>query len=116
MLSIFGEIKNPFPKIGADYSGEIGPDFGLLVLLNNILRLVFLVAGLFALFQLIFAGFGFMNAAGDPKKVGAAWAKIWQTLLGLVIIVSSFVLAALFGQLFFGDPMAILQPKLYGVR
>lgn len=118
MLTIFGEFKNPFeiimgPEKG--YSGEIGENFGLLVLLNNILRLVFLAAGLFALIQLIMAGYGFMTSAGDPKGISSAWGKIWSTLLGLVIIVGSFVLAAIAGQLFFGDPMAILQPKLYGV-
>jgi len=115
MISVFGDIKNPFPILGANYSAEVGPNFGLLVLFNNILRLVFLAAGIFAFFQLIIAGYGFMAAAGDPKKVAASWAKIWQTLLGLVIIVGSFVLAAIIGQIFFGDPMAIIRPTIYAV-
>lgn len=116
MFSIFGDIKNPFEKInpGSPYATGVGPNFGLIRFLNNILRLLFVVAGLYAFLNLIIAGFGFISASGDPKKISNAWAKIWQSLVGLLIIVSSFVLAAIFGQLIFGNPGAILNPQLYG--
>lgn len=85
---------------------------GPVVLLNSLLKLVFIVAGLWAFLNLILAGFGFISAGGDPKNVTKAWEKIWQTLIGLLIIVASFLLAAIFGMLLFKDPTAILQPKL----
>lgn len=117
MLGIFGEIKNPFSIFGVTkYAEGVGPNFGLIVFLNNLLRLIFLGAGLFAFLNLIIAGLGFISAEGDPKKISSAWAKIWQSLVGLLIIVSSFVLAAIFGQLIFGDAGAILKPKLYGPK
>lgn len=93
----------------------IGPNgelTGIMVLLNSILKLVFIVAGLYSFVNLIIAGFDYMSAGGDAKKVTKALDRIWQTLLGLVIIVASFLLAAIFGILFFKDPTAILQPKL----
>jgi hypothetical protein len=37
----------------------------------------------------------YMSAEGDIKKTALAWAKIWQSVLGFVIIASAFVLAAL---------------------
>ena len=80
--------------------------------LNAILRIIFLVAGLFAFFNVIIAGFQFLSAGGNPKAIGEAVDKIWKSLLGLVIIVSSFVLAVIFGWLIFGDPMAILRPEI----
>lgn len=85
---------------------------GIMVFLNSLLRLVFIVAGIWGFLNLIIAGFGFMTAGGDTKKVTQAWDRIWQSLLGLLIIVASFLLAAIFGLLLFKDPMAILQPKL----
>lgn len=85
---------------------------GPISLLNSLLKLVFIVAGLWAFLNLILAGFGFISAGGDPKNVTKAWDKIWQTLVGLLIIVASFLLAAIFGMLLFKDPTAILQPKL----
>jgi hypothetical protein len=55
-----------------------------------------------------------MNAGGDSKAVGKAWDKIWQSLLGLVIIVGSFAVASIFGQLIFGRADFILNPQIYG--
>ena len=104
----FGTIKNPFTW------GGTAPGGGLIILLNNVLRLFFTAAGIFAFFRIITAGFGFMNAAGDAKKIEAAWAAIWQSLLGLAVIISSFAIAAVAGQAFFGNPMAILNPQIYG--
>ncbi|PJE67678.1 hypothetical protein COU95_01050 [Candidatus Shapirobacteria bacterium CG10_big_fil_rev_8_21_14_0_10_40_9] len=109
---IIGKITNPYR---GQYS--LGPEtgkFGLITFLNNLLRLVFVFAGLYAFLKLIIAGYQFMSAGGDPKAVEKAWAKIWQSLIGLLIIVASFVLAALFGWLLFGNASAILVPTIYG--
>lgn len=111
--SIIGEITNP--QTGG-YGGFNNPGGGLIGLLSNILRLTFVGAGIYALLNFIMGGFGFMSAGGDSKKIGEAWNKIWQTLMGLVFIVGSFALAALFGQLIFGDATFILSPKIYGPK
>jgi len=106
---IFGQIK---PPPGVDkYSG--GQGAGLVKLLNNILRLLIVGAGLFALFNFIIAGYEFITAGGDAQKINQAWAKIWQSLLGLVVAAGSFTLAAVFGKLIFGRWDAILTPTIY---
>jgi len=114
MWEIFGTINNPLQKInpGGGYLGIEGQ--GLINFLNNVIKLLIVVGGLFAFFNLILAGYGFLSAGDDPKKMGAAWAKIWQSMMGLLFIVGSFVLAAIFGYLLFGNASAILEPKLYG--
>ncbi len=104
----FGCIDNPLP------TSAPGPGGGLIVLLSNILRLVFVGAGIFAFLRVVTAGIGFIGAGGDSKKIAAAWDSIWQSLLGLVIIVSSFAIAAIAGQLLFGSWFAILNPQVYG--
>lgn len=104
----FGEITNPIS------GGSLGPNGGLIALLNNVLRLVFIGSGIYAFIQVIIAGTGFMTAGGDAKKIEQAWNTIWQSLLGVIIIVSSIAIAALLGLLLFGDYKAILQPKIYG--
>ncbi len=109
--SIVGTVDNPLPKAYRGITAAQGG--GLILFLTNILRLVFVVAGLFAFINLILAGFQFMGAGGDSKVVQKAWGKIWQSLLGLILVVSSFALAALFGYLLFGDAGYILNPKIY---
>ena len=76
------------------------------------LRSLIVVAGIYALFNFILAGYAFMSAGDDPKKVAGAWSKIWQTALGLAFAAGAFVLAALFGQLIFGDWNFILNPTI----
>lgn len=104
---IVGAVTNPLPHYG-------NVDTGLILFFSNILRLIFVAAGIFAFINLIVAGFQYMTAAGDTKALTAAWSRIWQSLVGLIIIVGSFALASLFGYLIFGDAGFILNPKIYG--
>lgn len=107
VFTIFGEVESPYEY---SYWGITGMVF----FLNNVLKLLFVVGGLLVLFNLVFAGFQFLNAGGDPKAIETAWNKIWQSLVGLLIIATSFLVAAIAGHILFGDATAILQPKLYG--
>ncbi len=107
MFQVFGTIT---PPPGVTKSVTNG---GLTDLLSTILNLLVVVAGLYMLFNLIFAGYQFINAAGDPKTIESAWSKIWQSIVGLVLVAGSFTLAALFGQLIFGDATAILKPSIF---
>lgn len=111
-VPIFGNV-NP-PDYLTKYTNVVGPNFGLIVLFNNILRLVFLIGGIYVFVNMIMAGYQYMNAGGDPKQIEAAWSKIWQSIMGLTIMVVSFILAAIIGFLLFGDPAFIFKPKLYG--
>lgn len=110
-LSLFGKI-NPPPGVSKYTTGQ--PGSGLIIFFNNLLKLLVVVAGLFALLQLILAGYGFISASGDPKRMQDSWNKIWQSALGLLVVACSFVLAAVLGKVIFGDPGAILHPKIYG--
>jgi len=112
MLQIIGAITPP-PAI-TSYGSLAGNPGGLIKFFSNILRVIIIIGGLWAFFNLITAGYDFLSAAGDPKRFEKAWAKIWQSMLGLLIMLVSFILAAVFGQLLFGDPTVILNPKIYG--
>jgi len=113
MLDVIGKIIPPEPFV-AKYGGALGTQGGLIKFFNNIVRLLIVIGGIWAFINLILAGYGFLGAGDDPKKIEASWQKIWQSMLGLLFILGSFVLAAIFGYLLFGDPRAILQPKIYG--
>jgi len=109
--SIVGTVDNPLPSPYQGITAAQGG--GLIHFLTNVLSLVFVVAGLFAFVNLILAGFQFMSAGGDSKAIEKAMSKIWQSLIGLILVVGSFALAALFGYLLFGDAGFILNPKIY---
>lgn len=106
--------------------GEVNPPQGIKLLdnglegipifINMILKLLIAGAGIFAVINLVMAGYAFMSAGDDPKKVAGAWAKIWQTLMGLAFAAGAFVLAAIFGKILFGEYDALLQFKIFGVN
>ena len=108
MLQIFGQVAPP-PGI-SNWTGS----GGFVGFLTAILRLMIVVGGIWVLINIMVAGYQFMGASGNPEKVSAAWAKIWQSLLGLLFIAGAFVIAAIIGQIIFGDATAIISPKIYG--
>lgn len=119
MASIIGGITPPAPfqDVAGQYGGilkGVKSGLGLIRFFNNLVRLLFVIGGLWAFLNLVLAGYGFLGAGEDPKKMAAAWAKIWQSIMGLLFMLGSFVLAAIFSYLLFGNPLTILNPKIYG--
>ena len=102
----FGTVTAPTTALGTDAGLAIGK------LIQLVISLLIIGAGVYSLFNLILAGYSFMSAGDDSKKVAGAWAMIYQTILGLAITAGAFVLAAIFGQLIFGDPLFLLNPKI----
>lgn len=110
---IFAAAADPLNIMG----GTIAPPAKILEgspvsLLNTFLKLIFLVAGIYTFWNFIVAGYKLISGGDNPESVGAAWGTIWKSLLGLLIIVISFVFAALVGWLFFGDATILLNPKM----
>jgi len=110
---VIGEISPP-EWIKKHGSVEVEANFGLINFISNILRLVTVVAGLFTVFNLLLAGISHISASGEPEKVKNAMDKIWNSLIGLIIIAASYTIAALLGWIIFGDASAIISPKIWG--
>lgn len=102
----FGTVEKPDALQNFDdvQSGGIGQ------ILSVFTSSLIVLAGVYALFNFIFAGYAFMSAGDDPGKIQGAWAKIYQTIIGLVVAAGAFVLAAVVGQLIFGDWNALTNP------
>lgn len=111
----FGAITNPLGKYNS--YGELnatGTHGGLIAFISNVLKFVTIAAGLFALLNLIIAGFTYISSGSDSKKTTEAWARIYMSLIGLVLIVGAYAIAAILGLLLFGRADAILNPTIYG--
>ena len=104
----FGAITPPqaIQNVGGVEGGAFGK------LLNLFINILIVGAGIYALVNFILAGYAFMSAGDDPKKVQGAWAKIYQTVIGLLFAAGSFVLAGIFGKLIFGRYDALLRPSI----
>ena len=106
--SIFGPVDQP---PGINRFGDFDP--GLSDFVSVIVKTLIVIAGIYAFFNILLAGYSFLSAGDDPKKIAGAWAKIWQSILGLTVAAGSFVLAAIFGQILFKDPNFLLQLRIF---
>lgn len=114
MLSVFGNIKNPLGTTFQGAAGYSSVQGGLGLLITNLIRLVTIGAGIWALANLIVAGLMYISSYGEAEKITIAWARIWHSLIGLLIIVSSLTITAIISKVFFGDYSTILNPVIYG--
>lgn len=108
----FGSIADPWATINPGAYPD-SPS-ALVTLLSNILKTASALAGVYVLINFIMAGYDFFGANGNPEKISGAWAKIWQSVLGLVVILGAFILAGVVGYIIYGDPTEIISPSIYG--
>ncbi|MCR4326782.1 MAG: pilin [Candidatus Roizmanbacteria bacterium] len=97
-----GTVKPPVG--GSDYST------GLVPFINGALWLVFIFFGLYAFYMFIMAAYTFINSKGDPKNIEKAQNMITYSVIGLVLLVSSFMFAGIIGVVFFGSWDFVLDP------
>lgn len=111
---MFGNFTNPFHLLSPHSALDLSTQgSGLIALVNVLLKAAIVVAGLYALFNFIIAGYGFMSAGGDVKNVTKAWEKIWQSILGLIIIAGALLLTMVISYLLFGNAFTIVRPNIY---
>lgn len=82
-------------------------------ILNIALRTLIVFAGIYMVINIILAGYAYLSASGDPKRISDATARIWQSILGFIIVAGAFVLAGVIGQILYGDPNSILQLRYF---
>ena len=112
LIQFFGTVAPP-PGVAAYDTGAGG--FGLITFASNIVRVITIIAGIWSFLNVIMAGFKYITAANDAKGIQDAWQSIYMSLIGMLLILSSYTIAAIVGYIFFGDATYIINPKLVGV-
>lgn len=104
----FGTVNSP---LGGEYA-----DFqtGITKFISVVVNLITIIAGLYALINFLLAGLQFISSQGDSKATAEAWNKIYNSVIGLVVIAVAFALTALISYLLFGNAGYILNPEITG--
>ncbi len=120
---VFGGVTPPpgidkFNKLGLAKGAvdSVGEGLGLVIFVSNMIKVIVIVAGLFGVINIISAGFTFLGSAGSPKAIEEANQKLLHSLIGLMVIVGSFAIAAIVSVILFGDAGFILNPTISGVN
>lgn len=92
----------------------LGSDIDVLQqIISIVLRTMIMFAGIYTVINVLLAGYSYISAAGDPKRISDATSKIWHSVLGFIIAAGAFVLAGLIGELLYGDSNALLQLRYF---
>lgn len=110
--NIFGTIKPPAAI--AAYDAASGSNIGLVFFVSNLIKLATVGAGLFVFFNLLSGGLEFISAGGDTHVPDKVKDKFLYSVIGLGIIVFSYVIIALISYILFKDPTYILNPTISG--
>ena len=63
--------------------------------ITAIVVFITVIAGLYALWQFITGGFGYISSSGDKAKVQQSTQQIMMAILGLAVIGASFILGSI---------------------
>ena len=107
---IFGQIEAPQGVAQLNDQDESG--MGLILFISNIIKIATIVAGVWTMFNFIIAGFTYITSANDSGKIAKIGESLTNSVVGLVIIVASYTIAAIIGLLIFGDATYIISPQI----
>lgn len=92
------QTQNPFNQ-ARDLTNSVGQKAGISTsqslpsMIGSIINVVLGFLGILLLFYMLYAGFLWMTAGGDEKKVQKATSIIQQAIVGLLIIVAAFAIS-----------------------
>jgi hypothetical protein len=104
------KITNPaIGALGNDYDGAISGSLftGFFI---TIWQALISVGALTVIVYFLWGGYEWIYAGGDSAKVQKARDKMTQAAIGMIILVSSFVIIGFISTLFFGTNFDILNP------
>lgn len=93
-------------------SSVVGKYIGIFYFVTAGLRLFFIIAGLLVFGNFIYSGFIYITQAGDSKAHTLVKERVTFSIVGLVIMVSAFIVASLIGAIVFDNPGFILNPTI----
>lgn len=91
----FGKDSTGADISGKDFAGNAGLSSGnLITTIQSIIRIALGFLGVVAVVIILMGGFMWMTAGGNDEKLKKAKARIYQGIIGLVIILSAYAIAS----------------------
>ena len=79
----------------ADSPLGVYDQFGRMI--SSIIGLLTIIAGIWFLIQMLLGGYMWISSGGDKQSVQNAQKKIWNAVLGLLIVIISYAITGIIG-------------------
>lgn len=110
--SVFGPIEAPVGVADLNKDPRAGTNkIGLLIFVSNMIKFASIVAGVWVMFNFIFAGFTYITSS-DSSAYAKIGEKLAMSVTGLVIIVAAYTIAGIISLIVFGDATYIINPQI----
>lgn len=90
--SAFGKIPIPSPIADLGIGSK-----GISTFLNNVIILIYMIAGIIFVFMILWSGVQWILSGGDDEAVKSARNRIMYAIIGIVVLSITFAIAELIG-------------------
>jgi hypothetical protein len=116
-IKLLAQVSHSYPSLEGQGISP-GTDQGVSALdkvVSNAIGILTIVAVIFFAIQIILAGYSFLSAQGDEKKLEIARTRLTSGILGLVIVVVALGATALIAKLLGIDDVFNLSTVISGL-
>lgn len=85
---------------------------GILLFVSNALKFFAVICGLLVFFNILYAGYEYIVGAGKTDVHVKVREKLTWSVIGLILLIAAYMIAALIGLFIFGDSTFLLNPDL----
>ncbi len=110
--AIIGGVEPP--DAVAAINQQSGGDIGLIFFISRIINFANIIAGILVMINFVYSGFLYVTGAGNASNMSKINERMMWSVVGILMIVGSYTLAAIFGLVFYGDPTFVINPTLTG--
>ena len=94
---VFAQVTEPLQRLANVASGDQGPyqpytDINASYMVGIVISAFFSLLGLIFVILMLYAGYNWMTAAGDEKKVDKAKDTLRRAIVGIIITVGSYAI------------------------
>lgn len=120
LFAVFAQTSQDLGPIGGEKDTGLGPwswlfreedvssAAGIFTdILSRVIGVMTVVAGLFFMFNIFIAAYGFLHAGGSDEKIKQSTDNLLHSIIGLVVVIAAYALISLLGALL---GFEILQP------
>lgn len=94
-----GEELGPWTDIGKKGTTIAVVALKFTFLLSRVISIMTVVAGLYFMFNIFIAAYGYLHAGGSDEKVKQSTESILHSVIGLIIVIAAYALVSLLGAL-----------------
>ena len=112
---LVGSINVPqgVDLINADTGVEGG--IGIIIFVSNMIKLFTMIGGVWILFNLFMAGFAYITGGGKSESSTKVKNYFTYSVIGLILMISAYAVAALIGLAFYGNSSYIISPTIEAI-